>query len=143
MKSLLMVGIAAAGLLLVGCDKKGGSGKQTTTDSLKNAAKDAGKAVGDLAARAKEEAVATAQDLYEKTSNEVDALADKISQSASAEKPAWEKLVEGVKTQLTEAKAKLEEMRPDNSDWKKISAEFSSLMTKAGESLKSLASQVK
>jgi hypothetical protein len=150
MKNIMIAGLAAAGLMLgAGCEKKGGAGTtggttgKKTTDAIKGAAKDAANAAGDLAARAKEEAVATAQGLYESASAEFDTLADKVSKSTAPEKAAWEKLVDGVKTQLGEAKTKLEEMRPDNADWKKLSGEFSALMTKIGDSIKSIASQVK
>ena len=142
MKKLMIVGVASlAALCAAGCKEK--STPKGTTDALKDAAKNAANSVGDLAARAKEETVAAAQDLYESTAAEVDQLAKKVSESSSEQKPAWQKLVDDVKAQLGEAKTKLEAMRPDDADWKKLSSEFTSIMTKVGDSIKSLVSQVK
>jgi hypothetical protein len=147
MKSLKLVAVVGAGLAVAlagsGCEKKGDASKKTTTGAINDAAKGAAGAVADAAARAKEEAVAAAQELYESTSTEFDALAAKVSSSTSPEKPVWQGLVDGVKAQLGEAKTKLESMRDENADWKKLSTEFSALMTKIGDGIKSLASQVK
>lgn len=147
MKSLKLVAVVGAGLAVAlagaGCKKESEANKKTTTGAINDAAKGAAGAVADAAARAKEEAVAAAQELYESTMTEVDALAAKVSGSSSPEKPVWQGLVDGVKAQLGEAKTKLESMRDENADWKKLSTEFSALMTKVGESVKALASQVK
>jgi hypothetical protein len=145
-KLIFCVMCAAAATGLMGCDKKGssnppagGTGSKSTSDMLKSA----GEKVDEVAKQAKEKAVAAAQDVYDAAKKEYDALAAKVSASSSPEKPLWQKAVDGVNEQLEEAGKKLNELKAENSDWKKISEEISSLMTKAKDGIKSLASQVK
>ncbi len=156
MKTMRMLGVACsvAAMGLIGCEKKEspkpappkGTGTDVlkgTTDAVKDAAKGAGETVEKAAKEAKDKAVAAAQDVYDSAKKELDALAAKVSGSSSPEKPLWQKALDGVKAQFGDAEKKLGDMKADNSDWAKISEELSTLMTKAKESLQSLASQVK
>jgi hypothetical protein len=148
MKTMQLLGVACSVLALglVGCEKKESpkpTPPKSTTDALKDAAKDAGATVDKAAKEAKDKVVATAQDLYDSAKKELDALAARVSGSTSPEKPLWEKAVDGVKTEFAAVEKKLSDLKADNSDWAKINEELSTLMTKAKESLQSLASKVK
>lgn len=147
MKKFLTVVCLGAALTVVGCEKKkpsptpapGSSGVNSATDALNNATATMKK----TAARLQEEAVGAAEGLYDSAKEEFDALADRISKSESPEKSTWQQLADGVKSQLAAAKDKLETMRDENADWKKLSGEFGELMKGIGDSIKSLASKVK
>lgn len=155
MKSMHLLGVVCSALALsvVGCEKKespkpapkNGTGGTLSDagNALKDAAKNAGGTVDQVAKEAKDKAVALAQDGYDAAKRELDDLSAKVASSTSAEKPMWERAVDGVKTQFAEMDRKLSDLRADNSDWKKISEELSALATKARTSIQELAAKVK
>jgi hypothetical protein len=150
-KMCIFGGVSAALVLAAsGCETKEApkpappKGADTTPpNKTVDAVNDAAAAVDSAAKDAKDKAVAAAQDLYDSAKRELDELAAKVSSSSSLEKPLWERAVDGVKSQFGEAERKLGDLKADNTDWERLSGEFSTLMTRAREGLKSLASQVK
>lgn len=152
MKAFGLVAAACVAMAIgvVGCEEKkpttptsGGTAPKGIGDSIKDAAKNAGETIDKAATQAKDKAVAAAEDLYNSTKSEFDALASKVSSSNSPQKPMWQTAVDSVKSHFNDAEKKLGELKADNSDWQKISGELSSLMTKIKEGIQSLASQVK
>lgn len=148
-----LVAVLCAGFAfgLAACEKKTATpptagnthAPNSTTDAIKNAAAGAADAVKDGAAQAKDTAVKTAENLFNSAKQEFDALAAKVANSSSPEKPVWERLVDNVKGHFTTAQEKLSAMRQDNADWSKLSDEFSSIMKQISDGVSSLASKVK
>lgn len=154
LQHLLSVACAALALGLIGCDKKkepvtgapktpGSETLKGASDAAKDAANKAGETIDKAAKEAKDKVVSTAQGLYDSAKKEFDALAAKVSGSSSPEKPIWQKAVDGIKTQFSQADTKMSDLKADNSDWKKIGDELNALMGKISEGVKSLAGQVK
>jgi hypothetical protein len=146
-KRFLTVVCLGATLACVACEKKNPNPTPAAGSNTGNAASDAignaANAIKKTAAQVHEEAVAAANNLYDSAREEFDGLADRISNSESPEKSTWQQLADGISARLDTAKEKLEAMRDENSDWKKLSAEFSDMMKDIGDSIKSLASKIK
>ena len=132
---------------MAGCEKKtptptpasGSNRGSSASDVIGNAAD----ALKKTAAQVHEEAVASANVLYDRAKEEFETLTRRINDSESPEKSTWQQLADGVRAKLAAAGEKLDAMRDENSDWKKLSAEFGEMMKDVGDSIKSLASKIK
>lgn len=151
---LAIITSAALAAGFVACQKKeapkpapkqteSGDALKGMTDAAKDAAGKVGETVDKAATELKEKAIAAAQSAYDNAKKEFDALTAKISSSSSPEKPIWQKAADGIKAQFSDADKQLSDLKADNSDWKTLSENFTSFISKISEGIKNLASQVK
>jgi hypothetical protein len=146
MKRTIMSVAAASLLLSVGCEEKKSTPPPAPnkTGATTPTVPDAGKAVGDMAAGAKDKAVAGYQKVVDEAKTQVDSWTAKVKDAAPDKQPAMQSALDKAKASLDEAGKKLADFKSNaGADWQKLSSDVGASVDNLKKQLSDAAAQFK